>query len=407
MKLFGMIKNNTKQFKVKTPTGYQNFDGIRKLRKPVYRILTNAEYIDVTFDHPFVVKGNIILARDLHCGDILETPDKFRTVQECKYLGEQDVYDLLNVKDGNIYYCNNVLIHNCFLNSGESALGVQLYEKLKVESEDPAFIFDEGHYLVWEEPDDEGIYVAGVDVAEGVGEDASVIQILDIRDLRNITQVAQYHCNTINPISFTQKLYEILSQWGSPPALIERNNCGAQVVDQLAHTYHYRNIVTYGINSKKAQFKRQGMQAHTNTKYAAVTNMRYWVGEVLACKIRDIHTLKELRTFVRYPNGTWAAESGADKHDDRVMSLLWGLMILHDDIISGYLEVLERDTNHKPLAVRAMDYGLKTFQNPASIYSNLKDGDGINADPVTFFSGESQMQDDVGDLMMNGWQLLG
>lgn len=295
---------------------------------------------------------------------------------------------------------------NEFLNSGESALGVELFEKLKTESMDPEFVFEDGHYLVWEEPHDEGIYVAGVDIAEGVGEDASVIHILDMSDLREIKQVATYHNDLINPIAFTQKLHDILLQWGSPPALIERNNCGAQVVDQLAHTYHYKNIVTYGINGKKAQFKRQGMQAHTNTKYAGVTNMRYWISEVMACKIRDINTLKELRTFVRYPNGTWAAEAGVDRHDDRVMSLVWALMALHDDIIERYFEVIERDTNKKPMAIRAMDYGLKNFINPSSIYTNMRNS-GIDADPVAFYSGQSWAGDDIAELEAQGWQMHG
>lgn len=296
---------------------------------------------------------------------------------------------------------------NVFLQTGESAVNEKLFEELKTECTDPTFVFDEGKYLLWEEPNQEKLYVAGVDISEGVGEAASVIQIFDITDLRSIKQVATFHDRNILPINFTTKLFEILQHWGSPPALIERNNCGAQVVDQLKHTHQYENIVSYGAKAGRLAFIKPGVVAHTNTKYKGVTNMRYWVNDLKSVKIRDIKTLHELKNFVRYPNGTWAAKPGSDNWDDRVMSLIWALMILDDEIVVKYYEVDEVDDNKKPLKLRQLDYGIKYFMNPLNSYYNEKNNnEGVTPLPILFQGNNEENHSDMNELESQGWKQL-
>jgi len=296
---------------------------------------------------------------------------------------------------------------NVFLQTGESALDEKVFEEMKSECTEPKFVFNEGKYLMWDEPDKEKIYVAGVDISEGVGEAASVVQILDITDLREIKQVATYHDRTISPYNFTTKLHEILQHWGSPLAMIERNNCGAQVVDQLKNTLNYENIVSYGIKAGPVNFNKIGVQAHTNTKYKGVINMRYWMGELKVLKIRDFKTLNELKGFVRYPNGTWAAKPGADNWDDRVMSLMWALMILENDLVEKYFEIAEYDANKKPQRIKSLDFGIKYFINPASIYSNEKDGGmGTPPLPIVMQGDNSNDFNEITDLESQGWTKL-
>jgi len=296
---------------------------------------------------------------------------------------------------------------NVFLQTGESAVNERLFDELKSECLEPTFVFDEGHYLLWEEPNDKQIYVAGVDVSEGVGEAASVIQILDITNLREIKQVAVYHNRNISPINFTTKLHEILQHWGSPLALIERNNCGAQVVDQLKHTLQYENIVSYGAKAGKLDFNKPGVVAHTNTKYKGVTNMRYWTNELKCLKIRDIKTLIELKGFVRYANGTWGAKPGGDSWDDRVMSLIWALMILDNDVVERYFEIEQYDDNKRPQLLKALDYGIKYFINPTSMYNNEKYNENSTAVlPILFQGNQEDNFSEVSDLETQGWRFL-
>jgi len=291
-----------------------------------------------------------------------------------------------------------------FLQTGESTIDDQLYETMKNTCHDPEFIFDDGKYLLWEEPDPDNIYVVGVDVSEGVGLDASCIQILDITHLSNIKQVAVYHNNNISPYQFTKKVYEILQHWGSPLAAIERNNCGAQVVDNLANEFGYRNIVSFSPTVKGRTAERLGVIAHTNTKYKGVVNMRYWLTQLKCINIFDKSLVHELKNFVRYPNGTWKARTG-NYFDDRVMSLIWSLIVLETSVVDKYFEVEQYDDNEKPLKLRELDYGVKEFVNPLSLYQNQKTGKTIDTVPVVFGMGE-QINMDLADLEADGWESL-
>ena len=294
---------------------------------------------------------------------------------------------------------------NVFLQTGESVVDGTLFEKLKADCTEPEFVFDEGNYLLWEEPKPDHLYAVGVDVAEGLGENASVMQVMDITDLTNIKQVAVYHNNTISPYNFTSKLFEMLQHWGNPPVAIERNNCGAQIVDNIYNQLGYSNLINFSPNkTKSAQYDRRGVVAHTNTKYKGVMNMRYWVNQLNSIKFNDIHTVNELKSFVRYPNGTWAAKRDGNSLDDRVMSLIWSLIILEESITESYYEIVKYDENNKPLILKDIDYGIKEFINPLSIYSNEKIvGDGGNPSPV-MFGMDATPQEDISDLQTKGYK---
>ena len=299
-----------------------------------------------------------------------------------------------------------------FIETGESVLDEELIRKCSLTLGDPEHVFDDGCYKVWKLPDQTRTYSIGVDISEGVGEAASVVQVLDITDLTEIEQVAVYHNNTISPYNFTTKLLEILQQWGEPPALIERNNCGAQVVDTLKNVYGYENIVNYS-PSKKQVIDRPGVIAHTNTKYKGVVNMKYWLSEVYSVVLHDTNTLDELKTFVRYPNGTWKAVKGTNIHDDRVMSLIWSLMILETAITEQFFEIQSYDKNNKPAVLERLDFGLGNFSNTLSLYGNEKDKNTYSALPLYIDSEKLDGQPanfyldkDLADLEEQGWTFL-
>jgi hypothetical protein len=294
-----------------------------------------------------------------------------------------------------------------FIETGESVLDEELVRKCSLTLQDPEHIFDDGKYKVWSLPDETRSYAIGVDISEGVGEAASVVQVIDITDLTEIEQVAVYHDNSISPYNFTTKLLEILQQWGSPPALIERNNCGAQVVDTLKNVYGYENIVNY-TPSKTQPIERPGVIAHTNTKYKGVINMKYWLSEVYSVVLRDAHTLDELKTFVRYPNGTWKAVKGSNIHDDRVMSLIWALMILETSITEQFFEILQVDKNNKPAELGMLDFGTRQFSNTLSLYGNERDNDRYSALPLyidseTIDGVDQNHPQEILDLQEQGW----
>ena len=190
-----------------------------------------------------------------------------------------------------------------FIQAGDNMLDESLLAMMNSTCKTPEHVLDDGKYKIWSLPENGKCYAVGVDVAEGVNNAASCVQVMDITDPTSIEQVACYHNNSINPYDFTQKLNSILNQWGQPLALIERNSCGAQVVDLLNNNYRYPHLVTYTgtINAKN----RVGIIAHTNTKYRGVVNMRYWVNESKCVTIRDEMFVKELKTFKIFKYVFW------------------------------------------------------------------------------------------------------
>jgi hypothetical protein len=123
-----------------------------------------------------------------------------------------------------------------------------------------------------------------------------------------------------------------------------------------------------------------------------------------AVVLRDLETLKELKTFVRQPNGTWKAD--ADYHDDRVMSLAWALMILEREITEKYFDIVEVDDYGKPLKLEKMDFGVKYFENPTSIYTNQETGETTTFASPCMFGWGSMQEDEMFDLELQGWQSL-
>jgi hypothetical protein len=239
-----------------------------------------------------------------------------------------------------------------FDDSGEVAFSEELFKLLEKATKDPIQVFEtpKDKLEIWEMPQNGKVYSIGVDVAEGIGKNASTVDVLDITDIKNIRQVASYWTNTIEPKHFAVKVLEIARKWGNPPLCIERNNHGGQVIDVLWDRYQYPNIVTYIPNAGDASQKfsdRKGIMSHTNSKYHAVMNMRYYVGEKRFVHINNKETIAEYKEFKRRPNGTWGADD--DHFDDRVISVMWALMILEPHITKDYFEVVDMDPQGKPL----------------------------------------------------------
>jgi len=406
-----MFKLNTKNYKVLTPDGYKGFLGVQKLNKPGCEVyLKNGTVLRCSNTHPLctdVHKYTFELVCNFKPGDkVFHHEDGWVEIDRIIDIGNIDVYDLVDVETTVAYYTNGILSHNCiFVNSGESSINEELFAEMSQQCKDPKIILEEGNYKIWEEPDSTRVYVAGVDISEGVGIDASVIQMLDITDLKDIRQVAVYHNRNIPPLEFANKVYTVLKNWGSPLALIERNNCGAQVVDRLAFDMGYEKVVSYGAKVANRSKSQMGMIAHTNTKYKGVMNMRYFLNEIRAVTIVDIETLKELKDFVRYPNGSWKAKGGY--HDDRVMSLMYSLFILEKEITERYFDILELDDHGKPCSIEPVDFGVAMFEEPTSIYNDFEVM-GLNntyITPIVFGMGNTDQIAEIDFLKQEGWSI--
>lgn len=402
-----MIKYNKQNIKILTPMGYKRFDGIRRLHEPCIEMSTANFSLTCTLLHPICVNyfSNIYLpACDIDIGVNVFTLSGYEPIISKRDLPTSYVYDILGVEDAAAYFSNGVLSHNCvFLQHGDGAIDHEYFDKLMKAVKQPIGIYDDGAYRIFEEPKNDRIYAAGVDTAEGIGKDYSIINIYDLTDLSSIEQVAVYSSNKISPYDFTTKVHEILSQWGKPLALVERNGVGAQVADNLRNRFFYEKLVNWG--GQLANRKQQnGMISHSNTKGKAVTNMRYWVSELKCVKFNDIETIREFRDFTRYPNGSWAAKDGC--HDDKVMSTIWALMALYDEIVQQYFEIAETDDNNKPKKLVVTEFGMNLVVNSKSLYAdNELFKQDISTLPCVFGIGDP-IGSDINMLEQEGWTIL-
>lgn len=259
---------------------------------------------------------------------------------------------------------------NTFLDDASSAIAAAVIEKFKREKQEPIWISESGDYTVFEYPNPSQLYVVGVDVGEGIGRASSVAQILNVTDLQKIKQAAVYSSNVIEPYHFANKLSTLGQSWGLPPILIERNNCGAQVIDALYHNHNYEKIVSYCKISEQDKYNRTrnlGVLSHTNIRFDGIQNMRYWVNHLQSVSINDPHTITEFETFVRFPNGVFRKKSD-NFFDDRVMALVWALFILDSELCQQYFEIVDYDLQHKPLKIKQLEY----WNNSDSYYQLKK-----------------------------------
>lgn len=269
---------------------------------------------------------------------------------------------------------------NEFRAAGENALDKDQLDTLEKNALEPILEDDEGYYKIYKDRQPYHFYTIGVDVGEGIGRANSVIQIVDITDLTKIEQVAVYANNKLDPFNFAGKLLDIAREWGSPPLLIERNNCGAQVVDALVHTHQYESLIKYTpsmgtFTEKVDKENRLGIYSHTNSKYNSMANFRYWMNVLRCVQIHDKQTLNEFKTYVRQANGVWKKQS--DKYlDDRVESLIWAIFVLDNKVIEQFYEVIERDGNGRPLKVMPFNFDPSQSSVPKldEVYNKISKG---------------------------------
>lgn len=294
-----------------------------------------------------------------------------------------------------------------FLEDGSSALNGAVLEKLKSMCKIPDFTYDGGDYQIWIEPKVDRIYSIGVDAAEGVGQDYSVAQVLDITDLTDIQHCATFATNKLQPYVFAEKLNQIARSWGRPFLCIESNKEGSQVIDALYQVHNYDNIITYTMkNDKRGAYQKMGIFCHGNSKYTGITNMKYFVEHLQAVSIYDITTVKEFETFVRKENGTWAARKG--QHDDRIMSVIWALIILEKDIAEKYLNVLDYDETGKPSKISDPNQELanQSFYNQDNGLTNYARSGGAPA-PMFYQKGRELFNyNDSNNYADSGWSFI-
>lgn len=321
--MFGL---NTKNYKIKTPNGWENFHGIRKVVKQGYYHLKfyNGSELKCSSEHKLFCEHDFIEVSKINLHERIRTETGFTTLVFKEYIDKCiDLYDVVESGIDKCYFSNNILSHNCeFIGSAATLIPAVKLRSLAFRDAKKSI---DGLDL-YREPKEKGIYVITVDCAEGVGQDYSAFSVFDVSEIP-YRQVAKYRDNTISPLLYPSIIYNAARRFNNAYVLVETNNIGQQVVDILHYDLEYENIFTLEHHNIKGQhisagFKRSvsfGLKTTKSVKKIGCANLKTLI-ETDKLLVEDFDTISELNTFVRVKD-SYEAEEG--NNDDVVMTLVF------------------------------------------------------------------------------------
>jgi len=330
-------KKNTK-YKVLTDSGYKDFIGVkRSYAKYVHEIkLENGLVIKSTENHVYPTNDGVLLkSGELTTENYLTTKDgNYQVVSNTIITHNDYVYDLLEVADGNLYYANNILTHNCsFLGSGDNVIDdkyVKRQEKHNVKDPIRKEWLD-GNMWIWEDPIKDHQYILAADASSGSAADAAGICVFDYT---TGNQVAEYQGKVAPDV-----LGEMCAHYGnSYNAFIVvdiTGGWGAATVLKLIDLGYPKKLLYYDITvGIDALENNRSLQKHMdNGKLPGLNfqkNRNLIISELEkgvrmdTFKLRSARALMEMDTFV-YINGRPDHMKGY--HDDLLMSIGMALFV--------------------------------------------------------------------------------
>ncbi|MCR1933876.1 terminase [Clostridium tepidum] len=157
-------------------------------------------------------------------------------------------------------------------------------------------------------------YYIGADLSEGVGQDFSVIEVLN----SDGEQVAEFYNNKIKPYKMSEIINSIGHYYNYALLTIEKASGGHSVIERLRYDLHYMNMTKY---KSYDQFNKLvwnvGFDTNSKTK-SLIINDLIELFEKNQLKINSERLLQEMQVFVS-ENGKMGAVSGS--HDDSVMAM--------------------------------------------------------------------------------------
>ncbi len=221
-----------------------------------------------------------------------------------------------------------------FIGSGNTVIDEYLIEELKNTTMiDPMEKTEfDGNFWIWERPDSNRSYIVAADVARGDSSDFSTVQVIDVKDVR---QVAEYQ-GKLGTTEFGHMLIRIATMYQDALLVVERENVGWAVIQTIIDR-GYKNLFYMSKDRTVVEVERNMTNRHyTEAKQLVpgfTTSMKtrpliiskldtYMRAKEVA--IRSKRLLTELETFI-WNNGKAEAMDGYN--DDLTLALCIGLWI--------------------------------------------------------------------------------
>jgi len=186
-------------------------------------------------------------------------------------------------------------------------------------------IYNKDGLDIYEEPEEEHVYMLVADTSRGVGGDYCAFVVMDITSYPHRV-VAKYRNNKVSPLLFPNIIHKIAKDYNKAYCLIEINDNGQQVADSLYTDLGYENVFFVGSNSKSGQYLSGGFSPGATlgvrttklVKRLGCTSFKSLV-ESNKLLIHDADIISEISTFIEI-RGFYKADEGYN--DDLVMCLV-------------------------------------------------------------------------------------
>jgi hypothetical protein len=265
-----------------------------------------------------------IKAKDLRSGNVTSTNLVVKSIFEISQ--ELSLYDLSDV-DGHEYLTNSVISHNCDFLSSDSLLIKSLTLQML---RDKKPIYTDKGFAFWKEIDFNKTYLVGSDVAEGVEQDFSTIQVFELETLE---QVAEFRNNSINESQLYNAIKWILEKiisvkdprTGKCPALywsFENNSAGAAI----ATLFYNDEKFPEEAELVSGRGERTGFRTVNKPKLEACRHLKHLMEKNNGgLKINSRLLIFELKNYIT-KGASYAAKHGAT--DDLISATLIVMRIL-------------------------------------------------------------------------------
>lgn len=187
------------------------------------------------------------------------------------------------------------------------------------------YIYSKDNLNVLEAPEKERSYVIVVDTSRGIGGDYSAFTVFDVTKVP-YSVVAKYRDNKISPLLYPDIIYKVAKDYNNAYVLVEINDNGQQIADQLHNDLEYENIFSVGSSTKTGPMISAGYKTNSTLGIRTTKQVKRVGCSVLKTLVEeqkllifDADIISELTTFVEV-RGSYAADEGY--HDDLAMTLV-------------------------------------------------------------------------------------
>lgn len=184
---------------------------------------------------------------------------------------------------------------------------------------------------IWQEPQEGAAYSIGVDIAEGIGQDYSVIFVTKLGRFGNPDeQVATLRDNRMEPLDLAFYCVLMGTYYNEALLSIEYNGIGKVCADAVRHVYQYSNLFRWKhLDSTQIMSNKWHWYTKPDTREKLWQTARKWI-KAGSWIIRSKNFLAEMQGFQKDEDDSKSAGHGEGEHDDELFAGFISLYCGHE-----------------------------------------------------------------------------